>query len=153
MLLVKFKIGNEFYAINTDDVIEIIPAITFRPIPGTPSFFSGIFDYRGQIIPVIDLSQLTIHSPCAIRLSTRIILLNFPYKTEKAILGIMAEDVTDVIDLEESCFQDTGISSEHSPYLGPVAEYDGTFVQLIHIEKLLSIDVQKQIFSSFVHSE
>lgn len=152
MLLIKFKIGDEYYAINTDDVIEIIPAITFRPIPGTPSFFAGIFDYRGKILPVIDVSQLTINKPSIIRLSTRIILLNFPFKDEKTILGLMAEDVTDVIDIEESSFQDTKISSEKAPYLGPICEYEGKFIQLIQIEKLLSKEVQKKVFSLFDHS-
>lgn len=153
MLLIKFKIGDQYYAINTDDVIEIIPAITFRTIPGTPDFFSGIFDYRGKILPVIDVSQLTIHKPSVIRLSTRVILLNFPFKDEKATLGLMAEGVTDVIDIEESSFQDTGISSEKSPYLGPICEYEGHFIQLIQIEKLLPKDIQKKVFSLFDHTE
>lgn len=153
MLLIKFKIGNQYYAINTDDVIEIIPAITFRTIPGTPHFFAGIFDYRGKILPVIDISQLTINKPSVIRLSTRVILLNFPFKDEKTILGLMAEDVTDVIDIEESSFQDTGVASEEAPYLGPVCDYEGQLIQLIQIDKLLSKEVQKRIFSLFDHAE
>lgn len=152
MLLVKFKIGNDYYAINTDDVIEIIPALTFRTIPGTPDFFVGIFDYRGQILPVIDMCQLTINRPAASCLSTRVILLTFPLKNRTAVLGLMAEDVTNVIDLEESCFQETGIASELAPYLGPICEHEGHFIQLIQIEKLLSHEIQKKVFSLFEHT-
>lgn len=149
MLLVKFKIGNEYYAINTDDIIEIVPALSFKTIPGTPSFFSGIFDYRGQLIPVIDITQLTLDKPSIIYLSTRVILLNFSFKNTKTILGLMAEDVTDVIDIPESAFQNTGITSQNAPYLGPVCKYEGIFIQLIQIDKLLSPDIQKKIFSLF----
>lgn len=153
MLLIKFKIGGEYYALDTDDVIEIIPAITFRPVPGTPDFFLGLFDYRGQILPVIDICQLTIGISSVIRLSTRIILLNFPFKDKKVILGLLAEDVTDVIDVEESSFQDTGISSENAPYLTSVCEYEGKFVQLIQIQKLFSKEVEEKVLSLFEHAE
>lgn len=153
MLLVKFKIGDNYYAIDTDNVVEIVPAITFRPIPGTPDFFVGIFDYHGQIIPVIDVCRLTINTPSILRLSTRVILLNFPFKDKKKILGLLAEDVTDVIDVEESLFQNTGISSEKAPFLSSVCKYEGQLVQLIQIEKLFSQELQEKVFSLFNHAE
>ncbi len=153
MLLVKFKIGDNYYAINTDDVIEIIPAIPFRPIPGTPDFFAGIFDYHGQIVSVIDVSRLTINTPSILRLSTRIILLDFPFKNKKTILGLLAEDVTDVIDVEDSSFQNTGISSEKAPFLTSVCKYEGKLVQLIQIEKLFSKELQEKVFSLFDHAK
>lgn len=150
MLLIKFKIGDEYYALNTETVIEVIPLISLRRIPGTPSFFSGIFDYRGQIVPVIDITELTLGRPSVVRLNTRVILISFPFKEgEKSILGLMAEAVTDTLDIDESAFQDTGISFEKAPYLGPIAEVDGKFIQSIQLDRLLSKDIQKTIFSAF----
>lgn len=147
MLLIKFKIGNEYYALDTNEVIEIIPAITLRPIPGTPDFFAGIFDYRGQIVPVIDITQLTINKPSVMRLSTRIVLLNFPFQEKNMILGLMVEDLTDVVEIDEANFQDTGIASEKAQYLGAICEYENSFIQLVQMEKLFSQDIQKKIFS------
>lgn len=147
MLLVKFKIDNEYYAINTDSVIEIVPAIQFRTIPGTPDFFLGLFDYRGQIIPVIDITQLTVHRPSEMRLSTRVILIHFPYENHNTILGLLAEDITDVIDIDESKFQDTHIHPKKALHLGPLCEFQGQFIQLIVIENLLPKSVQQNLFS------
>lgn len=149
ILLLKFKIGDKYYALNTENIAEVIPAVSLRQIPGTPTFFSGIFDYRGLIVPVIDLTQLTIGQPVTIRLSTRIILTNFTLVNgRKSILGLMAEDMTDIIDVDETAFQDTGILSQNAPYLGPIFQIDNQFIQSIELDRLLSPDIQKMIFSS-----
>lgn len=147
ILLLKFKIGDEYYALNTDNVIEIIPVVSLRKIPGTVNFFAGIFDYRGIIVPVIDITQLTLGQPATIRLSTRIILTNFTRKDgQKSILGLIAEDMTDTLDIEESALQNTGILSEKVPFLGPIIQMDDQFIQCIELNKILSDDLQKIFF-------
>lgn len=149
MLLIRFQIGDEHYALNTDDVIEIIPVVTLRPLPGAPEFVPGIFDYRGQIVPVIDISTLTINKPSQPRLSTRIVLYNFPYKEgENPIIGLMAEYMTDTLEVDESQFQTTGITSNKSINLGPVIDYKGTLIQCIQLDRLLSKEIQNKIFTS-----
>lgn len=148
ILLLKFKIGDEYYALNTDDVIEVIPVVSLRQIPGTAKFFSGIFDYRGIIVPVIDITQLTLGKPTTIRLSTRIILTNFTHKNgQKSILGIITEDMTDTLDIDESAIQNTGIVSEQVPYLGAIIQIEDQFIQCIELNKLLSEEQQKIFFN------
>lgn len=147
ILLLKFKIGDEYYAFNTENVIEVIPVVALRQIPGTAKFVAGIFDYRGVIVPVIDLTQLTISEPAAIRLSTRIILTNFTRNDGQiSILGLIAEDMTDTIDVPESTIQKTGILSEKAPHLGPIIQFEDQFIQCIELNKILSEDIQKTFF-------
>jgi len=149
ILLLKFKIGEEYYALNTDDVIEVIPVVSLRKIPGSVNFFSGIFDYRGTIVPVIDITQLTLGKPATIRLNTRIILTNFTHKDgQKSILGLIAEDMTDTIDVNETAIQSTGIVSPNIPYLGPIIQMEDHFIQCIELSKLLSEELQKIFFLS-----
>ncbi len=76
MLLLTFRAADNLYAINVARVVEVVPRINLRQLPHAPSFLTGVFDYRGKVVPVVDLGVLLGSQNCRDRLSTRIILVN-----------------------------------------------------------------------------
>ncbi len=52
------EIGNERYGIELADVAEVLPPVQVTPVPGAPSFFSGVVNVHGEIRPVADLKRL-----------------------------------------------------------------------------------------------
>ena len=50
-----FSCDNLTFAVNTDNVIEIITNFMIRKIPLVPGYIMGIINVRGQIIPIIDM--------------------------------------------------------------------------------------------------
>jgi purine-binding chemotaxis protein CheW len=55
--LVTFQLGSENYGIDIMDVEGIVKTEEVRPIPHAPSYVEGIFNLRGEIIPVINLHK------------------------------------------------------------------------------------------------
>lgn len=55
--LVTFQIGEELYGVDILDVKEIVKVQSIRPIPNAPYYVEGIFNLRGEIIPVISLHK------------------------------------------------------------------------------------------------
>ncbi len=51
----SFTLGNEGYAIPLLSVREVIAMPETTKIPGTPPYFLGIMNLRGQVISVVDL--------------------------------------------------------------------------------------------------
>ena len=78
MLLLLFEIGDGRYALDVNQIIEIVPLVKFKKIPTTPDYVAGLMNYRGDGAPVIDLCQLIDHETFDDALSTRII--NSPTK-------------------------------------------------------------------------
>ena len=76
MLMLLFHLENERYALESTQIIEVVPLIELKKQPHAPNYVSGVFNYRGQIVPVIDLCQLIQGKSCHTHLSTRIILVN-----------------------------------------------------------------------------
>lgn len=139
--------GNEYYALNSENIVKVIPVVSLRQIPGTPHFFSGIFDFKGVLVPVVDLTQLTIGKPADILLSTRIILTHFILKDgRKTILGLMTEDMTEILAIEESDLHDTQISPQLAPYLGPMIQIKDRFIQTIQLDRLFSQEIEDMLF-------
>lgn len=137
MLILLFYIGNVMYTIKCEKVREIAPMVTLKEIPHTPDFFAGFFNYRGAIVPVIDLCQLVRGCPCRMRLSTRIILVDYMGKDSTPhLLGLMAEGVTETIRKPEEAFVLPGIRSEQAPYLGGIVMEQKKMIQYIDLDLL-----------------
>jgi chemotaxis signal transduction protein len=54
--LLIVQVGPERYAVDVDAVGEIKPLAGVTPLPGLPSFWSGLVNQRGNLVPVLDLA-------------------------------------------------------------------------------------------------
>lgn len=55
--LVGFVVGDEEYAIPILNIQEIIKPIHFTRVPSVPDFVLGVFNLRGNVLPLIDLRK------------------------------------------------------------------------------------------------
>jgi purine-binding chemotaxis protein CheW len=55
MMVVVFQVGGEDYGVETLLVREIIRPQPARGLPAAPAWLVGVIDYRGKVVPVIDL--------------------------------------------------------------------------------------------------
>jgi len=53
-----FALGQERYALVTDQVIEVRSAASITALPRTPAFVAGLTNVRGKVVPVLDLRPL-----------------------------------------------------------------------------------------------
>ena len=147
MLLLSFHIGTEQYAVAAKQIIEILPLTRIQSLPQTPDFVVGLLDFRGKLVPVIDLCQLTEGRPYNKVLSSRIVLVNYSViDSEKHTLGLIAEKVTETLTIPKEQFTASGIKLKATPYLGQVTSKDGRMLQYIEINELLPEEVQATLF-------
>jgi chemotaxis-related protein WspB len=147
MLLLLFTLGKARYGIDCAPVVEIVPAVYLQEITQAPDFVAGFFQYRGAIVPVIDLRQLIAQERCSTRLSTRIIVVN--YKTAaglERLIGLMAEKVTETVKISPEQFKPTGVTLAAAPYLGSVAVNNNEMIQCLQLNRILSPSVQDTLF-------
>lgn len=55
--LVGFVVGDEEYAIPILNIQEIIKPIEYTRVPSVPDYVLGVFNMRGNVMPLIDLAQ------------------------------------------------------------------------------------------------
>ncbi|HVJ91934.1 MAG TPA: chemotaxis protein CheW [Labilithrix sp.] len=55
--LVGFLVGEVMYAVRIDVVREIVNPLPVVDLPRAPSTVRGVSDYRGDVVPVIDLRE------------------------------------------------------------------------------------------------
>jgi chemotaxis-related protein WspB len=147
MLFLVFQLGKDCYALDTAQVVEVLPMLTCKEIPQAPAGVAGIFNYHGEPLPLIDLAALSLGKSSRPRMSTRIILVNYAEASgETHLLGLLAEQTTATIRREETDFMDAGVAANGAPYLGPVTNDTRGIVQRIEINQLLNDDVRDLLF-------
>lgn len=148
MLFLMFKIGDERYAIKAEKVVEVVGLVNFTNIPQTPGYISGLMNYRGDVLPVIDLPYLLLERAYKPMLSTRIILVDFMVKKKKYILGVIAENITETLTFDKKRIKKSGIKLNTIPYLGKViSDDDNEIIHILEIEKILPEDLSASLFN------
>jgi chemotaxis-related protein WspB len=156
MLMLLLQINNQRYAISSQKIVEVIPLVNLTKLTHTPEYFAGVFNYRGRIIPVIDLCQLVGGQVCCEHLSTRIILVNHwdmdaTAESEPHIMGLMAPRVIETLPVSDIDLVDVDIQIDKPPYLGKMIIDEQGMIQCLHVEYLLS-EVQQAYLIADVHS-
>ena len=87
MLHLLLQIAGARHALDTSAVIEVLPLVCVQslapPVPGV----AGVLDYRGVMVPVVDLCLRFSGTPTAPRLGTRLILVSTPGSSDAARPG------------------------------------------------------------------
>ena len=147
MLFLIFELGTDRYALDVRQIAEVLPLVEVKQIPRAPQAISGLFAYRGALVPVIDLSQLTLGRPAARRLSTRIVLVHYPDESGRThLLGLIAEKATQAARHDMSDFSASGLTNPGAAYLGPVATDAHGLLQWIDVRTLLPPSLRDLLF-------
>lgn len=151
MLMLLFYAGNEAYACDTEDVVEIVPKVKLKKVPYLPHYVAGTLNYGGTPIPVIDLCKLISHRESSSSMHTRIIIFrsqglypnsdfsNNSGRQEESftLMGLIAEKVTETKKIEGERFFKSGIEIPNFPYLKEFFIHEGQTIQLISLPLLL----------------
>ena len=139
MLILLFYAGKDLYAIDSSYIVEVIPRVSFRKVHHVPEYVAGLFNYRGVILPVIDLCHLIQGSPSRPYLSTRIIIVKYLRENQSLqYLGLMAERVTETLSIANSDIRESSIRVDEAPYLSGTIVDEKRIIQCVKLEKLFS---------------
>ena len=147
MLFLLFRLGNDRYAIEAKQVVEVLPLLAAKQIPHAPPEVRGVFDFRGEPVPLVDFTQLALGHPVREHLSTRVVLVRHPDgRGGSRLLGLMAEHVTETLRREPADFRDSGVELPDARWLGPVASHEGGLVQWLQVEQLLTPELRELLY-------
>lgn len=137
-MLLLFEIEENLYAIDTAQVVEIVPLVLIRKVLAAPNHIAGVFNYHGRILPAIDLCQLIRGTPCQVSYSTRIVIVSDLVRNQTYQLGLMAERVTETLKATAAIDANDTKQVSTVPYLGEVFISEKGMIQQIKWQHLLA---------------
>lgn len=139
MLFLLFQLDGHRYALDAREIVEILPLVSAKRTPHSHQGSVGLFNYRGRPVPLIDLSELLLGRSAHARLSTRIILVERKEgEREPYLVGLLAEQVTELMRGEAASLAVAGATQDDAPYLRSVFLGKSGFVQCVDTHALVS---------------
>jgi purine-binding chemotaxis protein CheW len=136
--LVTFQLGEEHYGIDIMDVKEIVRIQDVRTIPNSPAYVEGIFNLRGDIIPIINLHK-RFHLRKADLSEEDILLSGFIIIDLGGMqLGVVIDRVSRVVTIQSTAIQPppemlSGIGAE---YIEGVTKENEGYLIILDIQRL-----------------
>jgi chemotaxis-related protein WspB len=136
MLAVTFRVARAAYAVRCDDIVAVIPQVELRPVAHGYAWLKGVFPYRGELTPVVDLCQLLGGYACSARLSSRIALVRCA-SADGALrtVGLLAEHMTEARRLAMRLVAAPPIRP--MPYFAEVVLEGAEPLQFLNVDALL----------------
>jgi len=133
--LVAFRLGNETYAVDIQQVQEIIRMQQITRVPGAPFFVEGVINLRGRIIPVIDLRKRLGLPRGEETDEVRIVVVEVPPHK----VGMIVDAVEEVLRLSEENIETPSslVASVDEQYLKGVGKSEDRLVVLLDLEEIL----------------
>lgn len=97
-----FTLCKEHFGIYVENVLRVISLEKLMVVPKAPDFIAGAISLEGNVIPVVDLAKKIELNKTDIGKSTKVIILQVTHSDETIEVGVMIDDVLDVITLQES---------------------------------------------------
>ncbi len=135
-----FLMANEKYGLEILKVREIIGMMKVTSVPMTPAFVRGVINLRGKVIPVVDLRLKFGIEAKEDTERTCIILVHLARTTQEMTMGIIVDEVSDVLDINQD-------QIEPPPSFGPnirtdfilgMGKVDQKVMTMLDIDRVLS---------------
>lgn len=135
----SFQLGQEEYAIEVLRVREIVKIQHITGVPETPADVRGVINLRGRVIPVIDL-RLKFGMPEMDYGQRTCIIVVEPRGASQGPMGIIVDEVSEVLSLAETDVQDTPDfgSGVRTPFLLGMAKVRDRVKILLDIDQVLA---------------
>lgn len=146
MLFVLFHVGADRYAIEARPLVEVLPLVALKHVPGAPAALAGLFDFQGVAVPALDLGTIMLQRPSPVRRDTRLILVRYATPSRPRLLGLIAEHVTATLRREPDDFKPSGVSPGAARYLGLVTRDARGLIQRVDVESLVPAEVRGRLF-------
>ena len=137
-----FLTAGEEYAIAIAKVSEIVEYETVTFVPNTPPWIRGVTNLRGKVVPVVDLAVKFGLTASRISKFSCIIITEVTFEGERLILGVLADSVSQVIDLSEEEIEPappfgTRVKTEYLLGMGALGK---KFCLILDIDRVLFAD-------------
>jgi purine-binding chemotaxis protein CheW len=136
-----FKLAEEVYGLEILAVREIIRVMEITRVPRAPGFVRGVINLRGKVIPVVDLRTKFEMPRAETTEQSVIIVVQCAVGAHELTMGVLVDQVLEVLSIEAGQIEPTPPSLNHSGELDfvlGVGKAGDRVVFLLDIGRVLS---------------
>jgi purine-binding chemotaxis protein CheW len=133
--IVVFKLGTEEYALQIDQIKEVVLTPTITRMPQTPEHIKGVANIRGNIIAIVDLRErFGLGENNGVGRYTLVV------ESEQFKMGVLVPEVPNTLAISETAIDQSlmNMEGEHN-YIKGIVKLDARLIILIDIFKVMEL--------------
>ncbi len=95
-----FRLDGDLFAVDVSKAREVLDFADVTRVPQTPDYMLGVINLRGNVVPVINLRRKFGMDDAERTVDTCIIVIEIEIKDETVVIGVVADAVQEVLDLD-----------------------------------------------------
>lgn len=129
---IVISMGDEQFGIDIKYIDNIVKMQHITRVPNVASYIKGVINLRGEVIPVMSLRLKMGMEEDVVTRNTRIIILRLE---QCGMIGIIVDEVKEVLALEEDCIEKVASDSkeERDGYVFAVGKCESGLVSLLDL--------------------
>ncbi len=137
-----FHLANEEYAISILRIKEIIEYDQITKVPRMPGWVRGVINLRGSVVPVIDIAVKFGMEETKVSPLCCVIIVELEIDGEPIVMGVMAESVSQVVDLSPEDIQVPPAFGTRlrADFLLGMGRVEKKFALILDIDRILSTE-------------
>lgn len=137
-----FELAGQAFAVDVARVEVVLETVPITRVPKSSPHLRGVINYRGAVIPVADLRTRFGEGRTSSGPGTSIIVLQVRYGQEDITIGMLADAVREVIELDAAKIErppQVGSKIEDALIAG-IGEKGGEFIVVLDIDEAFKLE-------------
>ncbi len=133
-------LAGEVFALDARQVREILDPVPVTRVPGAQPYVANVLNVRGKVIPLADLRVRFGMAPASITPDSRFIVLEIDLAGEPTTIGIVADKVYEVTELDTTTFQKAppiGMRWQ-AEFIAAIAKWKDEFIIVPNMKQILN---------------
>lgn len=140
MNALTLRLQDEMFAIEAEAVREILDLVPITHVPNAPAFVRGLINVRGRVVPLADLRVVFGMKQPEPDVNTRIVVMEVDIVGEPTIVGVLADDVHEVTEIEAGAIEDAPRVGMRwrSDYVRGIGKRNGGFIIIPDLARIFA---------------
>lgn len=139
--LVTFTLDEQCFALQLNSVQQVVPIAQITPLPAAPEVIVGVINFRGAIVPVVDLRRRFGLAPRELRLSDRMLIA----RTSRRAVALVADAVLGVVAKLQAAISTVDGISRDRKYVAGIVQLESGLTLIHDLETLISQDEEREL--------
>ena len=147
---VIFQSHQQYFALSVLDVVRVIEVEAITSLPEVPQFVLGVYDFQGEMIPIIDVGQKLFLKETDQTSESKIILCTWKSQT----IGLVVETIQSIGTLTKASYEENELNNTiKQHYIAEFLKLDTQLVLLLDLAYFFTLQQEEMMLEQFDHLE
>lgn len=147
---VIFQSHQQYFALSVLDVVRVIEVEAVTLLPEVPRFVLGVYDFQGEMIPIVDVGQKLFLKETEQTSESKIILCTWKNHT----IGLVVEAIHTIGPLTKATYEENELNNTiKQRYIAEFLKLDTQLVLLLDLAYFFTLQQEEMMLEQLDHLE